>query len=131
MTRRQDRRDQDRGIRTREVGAESFGIQRANMPEALTFGEKEPASGQESPGSERIRAGESWIRKHQGGRVLDLKASGREKPRSGDVRTQRPCTRYSQDTQDVGLRVGMASGRTAISNAKSGRNVGSMSCPDS
>jgi len=29
--------------------------------EALTVGEKEPAEGQESPGSEGVRAGESWI----------------------------------------------------------------------
>jgi len=57
--------------------------------------------------------------------------SGREKSRSGDVRTQRRCTRHSQDAQDVGVLVGMASGPTALSNAKSGRNVGSTSRPDS
>jgi len=69
--------------------------------------------------------------RRQGRRVLDLKASGREKPRSGDVRTQRRCTRRSQDTQDVGFLVGMESGRTALSNAKSGRDVGSTSRLDS
>ena len=61
MTRRPDRRDQDRGIRTREVGAESIAMRGGKMHEALTFGEEEPASGQGSPGSEGIRAGESWI----------------------------------------------------------------------
>jgi len=61
VTRRQDRRDQDHGIRTREVGAENIGMRGGKMKEALTFGEKEPASGQESPGSEGVRAGESWI----------------------------------------------------------------------
>jgi len=69
--------------------------------------------------------------RRQGGRVLDLKASGREKPISGEVRTQRRCTRRSQDAQEVGVGVGMASGRTALSNAKSGRNVGSTSRADS
>ena len=59
MTRRQDRRDQDRGIRTREVGAESFGMRGGKMKEALTFGQKEPASGQENPGSEGVRAGDA------------------------------------------------------------------------
>jgi len=37
----------------------------------------------------------------------------------------------SQDAQDVGVRVGMASGRMAPSNAKSGRNVRSTLRPDS
>ena len=59
MTRRQDQRDQDRGIRTREVGAENIGMRGGKMHEALTFGDKEPASGQESPGSEGVRAGEA------------------------------------------------------------------------
>ena len=59
MTRRQDRRDHDRGIWTREVGAENIGIRGGKMHEALTFGEKEPASGRESPGSEGVRAGEA------------------------------------------------------------------------
>jgi len=58
VTRRQDRRDQDRGIRTREVGAENIGMRGGKMKEALTFGEKEPGSRQESPGSEGVRAGE-------------------------------------------------------------------------
>jgi len=45
VTRRQDPRDQDRRIRTREVGAEHIGMRGGKMHEALTFGEKEPASG--------------------------------------------------------------------------------------
>jgi len=44
---------------------------------------------------------------------------------------QRRCTRRSQDTQDVGFRVRMASGWTALSNANSGRNLGSTSRSDS
>ena len=59
MTRRQDRRDQDRGIQTREVGAANIGMRGGKMKEALTFGEKEPVFGQESPGSEGVRAGEA------------------------------------------------------------------------
>jgi len=59
VTTRQDRRDQDRGIRTREVGADNIGMRGGKMKEALTFGEKEPASAQESPGSEGVRAGEA------------------------------------------------------------------------
>jgi len=59
VTRRQDRRDQDRGIRTRKVGAENIGMRGGKMHEALPVGEKEPASGQESPGSEGVRGGES------------------------------------------------------------------------
>jgi len=59
VTRRQDRRDQDRGIRTREVGAENLGMRGGKMHQALTFGEKEAASGRESPGSEGVRAGEA------------------------------------------------------------------------
>ena len=62
MTRCQDRRDQDRGIRTREVAAEIIEMQGGKMHEALTLGEKEPASGQESRGSEGVRAGEAKIR---------------------------------------------------------------------
>jgi len=59
VTRLQDRRDQDRGIRTREAGAENIGMRGGKEHEALTFGEKEPASGQESPRSEGVRAGEA------------------------------------------------------------------------
>ena len=77
MTRRQDRRDQDRGIRTREVGAENIGMRGGNMKEALTFGEKEPASGQESPGSEGVRAGEAWIRRRQNAKAVHQTQSGR------------------------------------------------------
>jgi len=59
VTRRQDRRDQDRGIRTREVEAENIAMRGGKMHEALTCGEKEPASGQEGPGSEGVRAGDA------------------------------------------------------------------------
>jgi len=59
VTRHQYRRDQDRGIRTKEVGAKNIGMRGGKMNEALTFGEKEPASGQESPGSEGVRAAEA------------------------------------------------------------------------
>jgi len=47
--RSQDRREQDPGIRTRKVGAENIGIRGGQMYDALTFCEKETASGQESP----------------------------------------------------------------------------------
>jgi len=57
--------------------------------------------------------------------------SGRERPRSGDVRTQRRCTRRGQDAQDVEVLVRMASGWMVLSNPKSGPNVGSTSRPDS
>ena len=59
MTRRQDRRDPDRGIRTREVGAENIGMGGGKMHKALMFGQKELASWQASPGSEGVRAREA------------------------------------------------------------------------
>jgi len=61
VTRPQDGRDQDRGIRTREGGAETIVMPGGKMHEALKFGEKEQGSGQESRASEAVRARESWI----------------------------------------------------------------------
>ena len=52
-------RRQDSGIWSREVGAQNIGIWGGKMYEALTFSEKELAPGQESPGSEGVRAGEA------------------------------------------------------------------------
>ena len=62
VTRCQQQRDQDRGIRTREVGAEHIVMRGRKMEEVQTFGEREPASGRESPGSEGVRVGEAYIR---------------------------------------------------------------------
>ena len=45
-------------IRTREAGAEKIGTRGGKMPEALTFGEKEPASGRGSIRSGGVRAGD-------------------------------------------------------------------------
>jgi len=59
-----------------------------------------------------------------------VKPSGWEKPRLGDGRTHRWCNRRIQEIQDGGVHVGMASGQTVLSNAKSGRKVGSTSRPD-
>jgi len=64
-------------------------------------------------------------------RVLDLKASGRESPGSGDLRRQKRCTRCSQDGQDVGVCIWMASARPTLTNTKSGGKVGSTLRPDS
>jgi len=89
VTRREDRRDQDRGIRTREVGAENIGMGCGKMHEALTFGVKEPASGQESPGSEGVRPGESWISRRQGTRSLDQAMSERKGGAPDAVTTHR------------------------------------------
>jgi len=47
----------------REVGAENIGMQGGKMSEALMFREKEPASGQKSPGSESVRGEEVHIRR--------------------------------------------------------------------
>jgi len=55
--RRHEWREQDRVIRTREGGAEKIGTRVGKMHEALTFGEKEPASGRESVRSGSVRAG--------------------------------------------------------------------------
>jgi len=57
-----------------------MGTRGGKIHEALRFGEKEPASGRESLGSDVVRAGESWIRRRQGGRVVDQATSGRESP---------------------------------------------------
>ena len=89
MTRHQDRRDQYRGIQTREVGAENMGMRGGNIHKALTFGEKELASGQECPGSEGVWAGVSWIRRGQGRRSLDPAMSERKGGASDAVRTHR------------------------------------------
>ena len=59
QTRRQEGRDQDRGIRTREAGVETIETRGGKIHEPLTFGEKEPASGRESLRSDVVRAGES------------------------------------------------------------------------
>jgi len=75
-------------IRTREAGAEKIGTRGGKMHEALTFGEKEPASGRESIRSGGVRAGDPEIRQRQGGRPLDQTASGRETLRSGVARTE-------------------------------------------
>jgi len=42
----------------REAGAETIGTRGGKIHEALTFGEKEPASGRESLRSDIVRAGE-------------------------------------------------------------------------
>jgi len=89
VTRRQDRRDQYHGIQTREVGAENREMRGGNIHKALTFGEKELASGQECPGSEGIWPGVSWIRRGQGGRSLDQAMSERKGGPSDAVRMHR------------------------------------------
>ena len=90
MTRSQDRRDHDHGIRTREVGAENIGMRGGKMKEALTFGEKEPASGRQSPGSEGVRAGQAKIRRRQNAKAVHQTQSGctgRRGPCGDGVRT--------------------------------------------
>jgi len=78
QTRHHEGRDQDRGIGTRESGAETIGRRGGMIHEGLRFGEKEPASGHESLRSNVVRAGESYIRRRQGGRVVARAMSGRE-----------------------------------------------------
>jgi len=58
VARRHEWREQDRVIRTSEAGAEKIGTRGGKMHEALTFGEKEPASGRESIRSGGVRAGD-------------------------------------------------------------------------
>jgi len=58
QTRCQEGRDQDRGIRTRKAGGERIGTRGGKIHEALTFGDKEPASGRESLRSDVVRVGE-------------------------------------------------------------------------
>ena len=55
MSRGQEGRDADRGIRTRSAGCENIRMRDLKMSEALTFAEKEPASGRESHGSDAVR----------------------------------------------------------------------------
>ena len=55
MSRRQEGRDADRGIRTRSAGCENIRTRDLKISEALTFAEKEPASGQESHRSDAVR----------------------------------------------------------------------------
>jgi len=74
-------------IRTREARAEKIGTRGGKMHKALTFSEKEPASGQESIRSGGVRAGKYSIRRRQRGRPLDQAASGRETLRSRVART--------------------------------------------
>jgi len=57
--------------------------------EALTFGEKEPASGHKSLRSGHVRKEELKIRGHQDGRVLDQAASGLIREAPDAVRTHR------------------------------------------
>ena len=51
-------REQDLVIRTSEAGAEKNGTRGGKMHEALTFGEKESASGRESIRLGSVRAGD-------------------------------------------------------------------------
>ena len=55
MSRRQEGRDADRGIQTRSAGCENIRTRDLKMSEALTFAEKELASGLESPRSDAVR----------------------------------------------------------------------------
>jgi len=55
VSRCQEGRDADRGIRTRSAGCENIRTQDLKMSEALTFAEKEPASGRESHRSDEVR----------------------------------------------------------------------------
>ena len=77
VTRHQERRDQDRGIRTRKEGAENLVMRGERISEALTFGEKDPASGRESTRSGGVRAGEHKIRRRQNAKVVHQTQSGR------------------------------------------------------
>jgi len=81
QTRRQERRDQDLGIRMREVGAERIRTRGGTIHEALTFREKEAASGRESLRSDVVGAGLLYIRRRQSGSVVDQATSGWESPR--------------------------------------------------
>ena len=54
MSRRQAGRDADHGIRTRSAGCENIRMRDLQMSEALTFAEKEPASGRESHRSDAL-----------------------------------------------------------------------------
>jgi len=76
VTRGQERRDQEVGIRTREVRAENISMQGRKMHDALTCGEKEQVSEHESSRSEGIRAGESWIRRPQKTKEVHQMQSG-------------------------------------------------------
>ena len=60
------------------MGGENIRVQGGMMHEALISGKKEPPSGQTSPRSEGLRAGETYIRRHQGARVQDQKGSERK-----------------------------------------------------
>jgi len=58
QTRREEGRDQDCVIRTREAGAEIIRTRSGQIYEALTLGEKKPASGRNSLRSDVVGAGE-------------------------------------------------------------------------
>jgi len=55
VSRRQEGSDEDCGIRTRSAGCENIRTRDLRMSEALTFAEKEPASGRESHRSDAVR----------------------------------------------------------------------------
>ena len=55
MSTRQEWREADCGIWTRSAGCENIRTQDLKMSEALTFAEKEPASGRERDRSNAVR----------------------------------------------------------------------------
>ena len=100
MSRRQEGREADRGIRTRSAGCENISMRDPKMCEALTFTEKEPASGQESHRSDAVRTELRRPRRSRNGRVVDPGESGGHRGAPEAVRTHRtegPVSGWHQD----------------------------------
>jgi len=87
MSRRQEGRDADHGIRTRSAGCGNIRTRDLRMSEALTFAEKEPASGRESHRSEAVRMQLRRTRRSRTGRVIDQGESGGNRGAPDAVRT--------------------------------------------
>ena len=89
MSRRQEGRDADCGIRTRSAGCETIRTRDLKMSEALTFAEKEPASGRESHRSDAVRTQWRRTQHSRNGRVVDQGESGGNRGAPDAVRTHR------------------------------------------
>jgi len=75
-------RHQNPGIPKRDVGGENIWIRGGRTLEALTVGQMEPVSGQESPRSEGFPVGDSSIMRGQARRFLPQVTS---ESKSGDL----------------------------------------------
>ena len=101
MGRRQEGRDAERGIRRRSAGCENIRTRDLKMSKALTFAEKEPASGRESQRSDPVRTQEWRTRRSRNGSVVDQGESGGNTGAPDAVRTHRTSGSVSGWLPDI------------------------------